>query len=199
VNSSSSSATLNEYQSSTNRAPRILPESLPWQQLKLLAADSAWLPLLPITMVPMEDHFLEAAIQEAQQSLREGGIPNRFRSSYTAPQFSEGAITAASSAEARFCTARWMRLRTPGASQPPCTARSFSIRLCRHVPCVPVQFFCTEFREWSSAENQSFVGDEELLRGRGVSVQVLQNEECIRLMQEFIRDNPTLWNEDIGV
>jgi cytosine deaminase len=43
------------------------------------------------------------------------------------------------------------------------------------------------------------MGEEELLRSRGVSVEVLQNEECIRLMQEFIRQNPGLWNEDIGV
>ena len=43
------------------------------------------------------------------------------------------------------------------------------------------------------------MGEEELLRSRGVSVEVLQNEECIRLMQEFIHQNPKLWNEDIGV
>ena len=48
-------------------------------------------------------------------------------------------------------------------------------------------------------ENRTFVGEEELLRSRGVSVEVLQNEECIRLMEEFIRRNPALWNEDIGV
>ena len=48
-------------------------------------------------------------------------------------------------------------------------------------------------------ENRTFMGEEELLRSRGVSVEVLQNEECIRLMQEFIHQNPKLWNEDIGV
>jgi cytosine deaminase len=48
-------------------------------------------------------------------------------------------------------------------------------------------------------ENRTFMGEEELLRSRGVSVEVLQNEECIRLMQEFIHQNPGLWNEDIGV
>jgi cytosine/creatinine deaminase len=47
-------------------------------------------------------------------------------------------------------------------------------------------------------ENRTFLGEEELLRSRGVSVQVLENAECIRLMEEFIRNNPTLWNEDIG-
>ena len=47
-------------------------------------------------------------------------------------------------------------------------------------------------------ENRTFQGEEELLRSRGVSVQVLQNAECIKLMEEFIRSNPALWNEDIG-
>jgi cytosine deaminase len=48
-------------------------------------------------------------------------------------------------------------------------------------------------------ENRTFMGEEELLRSRGVSVQVLQDETCIRLMQDFITTHPTLWNEDIGV
>lgn len=48
-------------------------------------------------------------------------------------------------------------------------------------------------------ENRTFMGEEELLRGRGVTVDVLQNEDCIRLMTGFIAKNPTLWNEDIGV
>jgi cytosine deaminase len=48
-------------------------------------------------------------------------------------------------------------------------------------------------------ENQTFLGEEELLRSRGVSVDVIQDQSCIKLMTEFIRDNPTLWNEDIGV
>ena len=47
-------------------------------------------------------------------------------------------------------------------------------------------------------ENQTFLGEEELLRARGVSVDVLQDRVCIQLMAEFIRSNPVLWNEDIG-
>jgi cytosine deaminase len=48
-------------------------------------------------------------------------------------------------------------------------------------------------------ENVTFMGEEELLRSRGVQVEVLQNEECINLMRSFIEANPELWNEDIGV
>ena len=48
-------------------------------------------------------------------------------------------------------------------------------------------------------ENQTFLGEEELLRSRGVSVTVLQDETCVRLMADFIQTHPDLWNEDIGV
>jgi cytosine deaminase len=48
-------------------------------------------------------------------------------------------------------------------------------------------------------ENLTFMGDEDLLRQRGVKVDVLQSAECIALMREFIAAKPELWNEDIGV
>lgn len=48
-------------------------------------------------------------------------------------------------------------------------------------------------------ENRTFEGEEALLRERGVSVEVRQDETCIALMREFIRTSPELWNEDIGV
>ena len=47
-------------------------------------------------------------------------------------------------------------------------------------------------------ENQTFLGEETLLRSRGVSVEVLRDQTCIQLMADFIRSNPALWNEDIG-
>lgn len=48
-------------------------------------------------------------------------------------------------------------------------------------------------------ENRTFMGDEELLRSRGVEVEVVQDPDCVRMMEDFIRDRPELWNEDIGV
>ena len=47
-------------------------------------------------------------------------------------------------------------------------------------------------------ENRTFMGEEDFLRSRGVSVVVLQDPTCIELMTDFIRANPKLWNEDIG-
>jgi cytosine deaminase len=47
-------------------------------------------------------------------------------------------------------------------------------------------------------ENRTFLGAEEYMRTNGIQVEVVQDEECIRLMAGFIRANPQLWNEDIG-
>jgi cytosine deaminase len=47
-------------------------------------------------------------------------------------------------------------------------------------------------------ENTTFQGPEEYLRQRGVDVTVLNDAECIEIMEKFIEGNPTLWNEDIG-
>lgn len=47
-------------------------------------------------------------------------------------------------------------------------------------------------------ENQTFRGEEDLLRARGVRVDVVQDERCIRMMQAFIAGRPELWNEDVG-
>ena len=48
-------------------------------------------------------------------------------------------------------------------------------------------------------ENETFRGEEDLLRSRGVALEILRDPECIRLMREFIAARPELWNEDIGV
>jgi cytosine deaminase len=47
-------------------------------------------------------------------------------------------------------------------------------------------------------ENRTFMGDESLLRSRGVIVDVIQDPGCIALMTDFIASRPELWNEDIG-
>ncbi len=47
-------------------------------------------------------------------------------------------------------------------------------------------------------ENRTFLGEEELLRSRGVELEVLDDPRCVRLMTDFIKANPELWNEDIG-
>ncbi|MDP2724216.1 MAG: nucleoside deaminase [Bacteroidales bacterium] len=48
-------------------------------------------------------------------------------------------------------------------------------------------------------ENQTFMGEEKLLKERGVDIQVVNHSDCRQMMEQFIRDQPELWNEDIGV
>src|SRR5207248_10927877 len=48
-------------------------------------------------------------------------------------------------------------------------------------------------------ENRTFRGPEDYVQSRGVELEVVQHPDCIRLMEEFIRTRPDLWNEDIGV
>jgi cytosine/creatinine deaminase len=48
-------------------------------------------------------------------------------------------------------------------------------------------------------ENRTFMGEEELLRSRGIELTVVDSPECVALMERMIRERPGLWNEDIGV
>jgi creatinine deaminase len=48
-------------------------------------------------------------------------------------------------------------------------------------------------------ENRTFLGEEDLLRSRGVSLEVVQDPQCIAMMTQFIAEHPQLWHEDIGV
>ena len=47
-------------------------------------------------------------------------------------------------------------------------------------------------------ENITFMGNEEYLKSRGVEIEVLNNQECINMMKQFIKEKPKLWDEDIG-
>jgi len=47
-------------------------------------------------------------------------------------------------------------------------------------------------------ENRTFMGGEDLLVGRGVEVIVADDAQCVAMMDDFIEQNPELWNEDIG-
>ncbi|MDF1883708.1 nucleoside deaminase [Sulfurimonas sp. SAG-AH-194-C21] len=47
-------------------------------------------------------------------------------------------------------------------------------------------------------ENKTFKGPEEYVKSRGISLEVVDNQECINIMKSFIEKSPLLWNEDIG-
>jgi creatinine deaminase len=144
------------------------------------------------------DPFLQAAIEEARQGLQEGGIPigsvivhggailgrGHNRRVQKGSAILHGEMDALENAGR--LPASVYRASVLYTTLSPCSMCSGAILL-YGIPRVIV------------GENQTFLGEEELLRSRGVSVEVLQNEECIRLMREFIARSPALWNEDIGV
>ena len=144
------------------------------------------------------DPFLEAAIEEARQGRREGGIPigsvivhhgliigrGHNRRVQQGSAILHGEMNALENAGRRPAAVYHESVLYTTLS--PCSMCSGAILL-YGIPKVIV------------GENKTFLGEEELLRSRGVTVEVLQERDCIRLMEDFIAAEPQLWNEDIGV
>lgn len=149
-------------------------------------------------VTPNIDQFMQAAIAEAQQGLAEGGIPigsvlvhdgrivgrghnRRVQKGSTVLHGEMDALE-----NAGRLSASVYRESLLFTTLSPCSMCSGAILL-YGIPRVIV------------GENKTFMGEEQLLRDRGVDVEVWQSPECIAMMQDFIQANPTLWNEDIGV
>ena len=145
----------------------------------------------------MPDEFLQAAIEEAQQGLREGGIPigsvivhrgkiigrGHNRRVQRGSAVLHGEMDALETAGRH--PASVYRESIIYTTLSPCSMCSGAILL-YGIPRVIV------------GENQTFRGEEELLRSRGVKLEVVDDAICIRLMREFIAAHPKLWDEDIG-
>ena len=143
------------------------------------------------------DPFLQAAIDEAKRGLAEGGIPigsvlvidgavvgrghNRRVQRGSAILHAE---TDAIEAAGRLRAADYRRA-VLYSTLSPCDMCSGTALLYK-IPRVVV------------GENRTFRGPETYLRSRGVVLDVLDDPECVRLMEEFIRARPDLWDEDIG-
>jgi cytosine deaminase len=143
------------------------------------------------------NEFMQAAIEEAEKGLKEGGIPIGSVLVHRGTVIGSGhnrRIQQNSAVLHGEMDALENAGRQPAAvykecviytTLSPCSMCSGAILL-YGIPKVIV------------GENRTFMGEEELLRSRGVSVEVLQDSKCIQMMTEFIRQNPELWNEDIG-
>ncbi|ARU54545.1 MAG: nucleoside deaminase [Pseudomonadales bacterium] len=143
------------------------------------------------------DEFMQAAIAEAEKGLAEGGIPigsvivhdgkiigrGHNRRVQQGSVVLHGEMDAFENAGRQ--TASVYRDCTLYTTLSPCPMCSGAILL-YGIPRVII------------GENQTFMGDESLLESRGVELSVLQDPTCIKLMEEFIHNSPTLWNEDIG-
>ena len=144
------------------------------------------------------DQFMEAAIDEARQGLAEGGVPigsvlvhegriigrGHNRRVQSGSVVLHGEMDALENAGRQ--PAKVYRESTLYTTLSPCPMCSGAILL-YGIPKVIV------------GENRTFMGDEDHLRARGVDVELVDSDECVSLMRQFIDDSPELWNEDIGV
>lgn len=144
------------------------------------------------------DPYLRAAIEQAQKSLSEGGIPigsvlvheNKIIGAghncrvQTGSPIDHGEMNCLRNA-GRLPAAVY-RKSTIYSTLSPCPMCSGAIVLYK-IPRVVV------------GENRTFQGAEDYMRGNGIQVEIVDDQECIRLMTDFVRANPQLWNEDIGV
>jgi creatinine deaminase len=143
------------------------------------------------------DPFMQAAIDEAQKGLAEGGIPigsvivhdgkiigrGHNRRVQEGSAIKHGEMDAFENAGRQ--PARVYREATLYTTLSPCAMCSGAILL-------------YGIRKIIVGEHETFMGEEELLKSRGVQVDVLHDPVCVGLMQQFIADKPELWNEDIG-
>jgi cytosine/creatinine deaminase len=144
------------------------------------------------------DKFMLAAIEEAESGLREGGIPIGSVLVYRGQIIGRGhnrRVQKKSAVLHGEMDALENAGRQPAAVYQECTiyttlspcAMCTGAILLYGIPKVLI------------GENRTFMGEEDLLKSRGVEVVVLNDQKCEGMMEDFIRQNPGLWNEDIGV
>ncbi len=146
----------------------------------------------------MKEPFLEAAIEEAKLGLSEGGIPigsvlvieNKIVGRGHNRRVQRGSAILHAEMDClenagRLSPAEYQK-STLYSTLSPCDMCSGTALLYK-IPRIVI------------GENQTFQGPESYVKGRGISVHVVNDAECIQLMKTFIAANPHLWNEDIGV
>lgn len=144
------------------------------------------------------DRFMQAAIDEARQGIAEGGIPigsvivhqGQIIGRGHNRRVQQGSVVLHGEMDA-FENAG----RQPAAVYRDCTLYT-TLSPC---PMCSGAILLYGIETVIIGENKTFMGDEDLLRSRGVKVTVLQDQTCIQMMQDFIALKPALWNEDIGV
>jgi cytosine deaminase len=144
------------------------------------------------------DPFLRAAIAEAEAGLAEGGIPIGSVLVFDGKVIGRGHNRRVQRGSA-ILHGEMDALENAGRL--PASVYSQSVLYTTLSPCAMCSGAILLYRipRVVVGENVTFLGEEELLRSRGVTVDVLQEPRCIEMMKQFIRDHPALWNEDIGV
>ena len=145
----------------------------------------------------MQNTFLKAAIDEAKKGYAKGGIPIGSVIVYKEKIIGRGHNKRVQNGSAILhgemdalenagrLKASVYKECTLYTTLSPCSMCSGSILL-YGIPKIVI------------GENKTFIGEEELLKSRGVEVIVVNDSECYNLMTKFIQEKPELWNEDIG-
>lgn len=143
------------------------------------------------------DQFMKAAIEEARKGLAEGGIPigsvlvhdgkiigrGHNRRVQQGSAILHGEMDALENAGRH--PAHVYQNSIIYTTLSPCSMCSGAILL-YGIPKVVV------------GENETFMGEEEWLKSKGVEIELVNSSECVQMMKDFIQDKPQLWNEDIG-
>ena len=144
------------------------------------------------------NQFLDAAIAEARQSLAEGGIPigsvlvldDRIIGRGHNRRVQDGSV---------IHHAEMNCLENAGRQKASIYSRCTLYSTLSPCPMCSGAVLLYKIPRIIVGENATFKGPEEYLRTQRVTLTILQNPECIQLMQDFIKARPELWNEDIGV
>ena len=143
------------------------------------------------------DPFLAVAIQEAERGLSEGGIPIGSVIVWQGKIIGRGHNRRVQKGSA-VLHGEMDALENAGR-RPPAVYRDATLYTTLS-PCAMCSgaILLYGITRVIIGENKTFLGEEELLKSRGVTLEVRQDATCIRLMTDFIRTHPELWNEDIG-
>ncbi|MCI3944467.1 tRNA-specific adenosine deaminase [Pseudomonas syringae] len=143
------------------------------------------------------DAFMQAAFDEAQLGQKEGGIPIGSVIVHNGKIIGRGRNRRVQKASP---TLHGEMDALENAGRQPASVYREAVLYTTLSPCAMCSgaILLYGIRKVIIGENQSFMGEEALLRSRGVQIDVLDNAECRHMMRDFITDKPELWNEDIG-
>ncbi len=145
----------------------------------------------------MHKKFLQAAIEQAKKSYNEGGIPigsvivhnGKILGAGHNKRVQDGSVVLHGEMDALENAGRQKasiyQECTLYTTLSPCSMCSGTILL-YGIPKVVI------------GENKTFMGEEDYLKSKGVEIIMMDNQECIDIMEKFIAEKPELWNEDIG-
>jgi len=144
------------------------------------------------------DNFLQAAIDEAKKGLAEGGIPIGSVLVFDGKIIGRGHNQRVQKGSV-IHHAEMNCFENAGRQKASVYARCTLYSTLSPCPMCSGAALLYKVPRIVIGENVTFQGPEDYLRAQGVELVIVQNDECIRLMREFIAARPELWNEDIGV